>query len=116
MSGGSTILPGMFLSAELFRATGAFRRCRIVPIRVTGRASVVSCLAGFAFLIVPLVGAFFIDLLNALTIKLAFVGVALAALYPWELGEKADPFAPAGARGQPGDVDELHLGGDPARS
>ena len=50
----ATILPGMFLSAELFRVTGVFRRCRIAPIRVTGRASVVSCLAGFVFLIVPL--------------------------------------------------------------
>lgn len=50
----ATILPGMFLTAEVFRSAGVFRRLRLPPIRVTGRAAVISCLAGFAFLIVPL--------------------------------------------------------------
>jgi hypothetical protein len=51
----ATILPGMFLSAELFRSLGVFRRCRLAPVRIGGRASVLCCLCGFAFLIVPVV-------------------------------------------------------------
>jgi len=50
----ATILPGMFLTAELLRTLGVFRRFKITPIRVTGWGSVTSCLMGFAFLIVPL--------------------------------------------------------------
>lgn len=49
----ATILPGMFLSAELFRTLGVFRRHRLSAIRVTGRGAVTSCLFGFACLIVP---------------------------------------------------------------
>jgi hypothetical protein len=50
----ASILPGMFLTAELLRSIGVFRRFRIAPIRVTGWGSVTSCLVGFAFLIVPM--------------------------------------------------------------
>lgn len=50
----ATILPGMFLTAEILRSLGVFRRFRLPPIRVTGAGAVISCLAGFAMLIVPL--------------------------------------------------------------
>ncbi|MHC4472038.1 MAG: hypothetical protein ACYS99_13855 [Planctomycetota bacterium] len=50
----ATILPGMFLTAELLRTLGVFRKFRLPPIRVTGWGAVTSCLAGFALLIVPL--------------------------------------------------------------
>jgi hypothetical protein len=50
----ATILPGMFITSELIRSLGVFRRFRLPPIRVGGAAGVTMALAGLAMIMVPL--------------------------------------------------------------